>query len=63
MLTNIYAPCTAEGKATFLNWFKGICMHVEVKCLIVGDFNLIRSPNNRNKPGGMSKTCLLSMKL
>jgi hypothetical protein len=27
-------------------------MNDEVKWLIVGDFNLIRSPQNRNKPGG-----------
>jgi hypothetical protein len=32
--------------------FKDIDMNDEVKWLIVGDFNLIRSPQNRNKPGG-----------
>jgi exonuclease III len=51
-LTNVYAPCTSEGKMAFLNWFKHIEMPDEVKWLIVGDFNLIRSQENRNKPGG-----------
>jgi exonuclease III len=52
ILTNVYAPCTSEGKMAFLNWFKHIEMPDEVKWLIVGDFNLIRSQENRNKPGG-----------
>lgn len=52
ILTNIYAPCTPEGKLAFLNWFKHIDMPDEVKWLVVGDFNLIRSPENRNKEGG-----------
>jgi hypothetical protein len=52
ILTNIYAPCTPEGKLAFLNWFKHIDMPDEVKWLVVGDFNLIRSPENRNKEEG-----------
>jgi hypothetical protein len=52
ILTNIYDPCTTESKSAFLQWFKDIDMSDEVKWLIVGDFNLIRSPQNRNKPGG-----------
>jgi exonuclease III len=52
ILTNIYAPCTHEGKLDFLNWFKNIEMPTETKWLIVGDFNLLRAPENRNKPGG-----------
>jgi hypothetical protein len=27
-------------------------MQTETKWLIVGDFNLLRAPENRNKPGG-----------
>jgi mannosylglycoprotein endo-beta-mannosidase len=52
ILTNIYAPCTSEGKLSFLNWFKNIDMPIDTKWLIVGDFNLMRSPDNRNKHGG-----------
>jgi hypothetical protein len=43
---------TSDGKLAFLNWFKNIEMPVEAKWLIVGDFNLLRAPENRNKPGG-----------
>jgi hypothetical protein len=49
LLTNIYAPCTVEGKFSFLNWLKNISMPDDTKWLIVGDFNLLRSPENRNK--------------
>jgi hypothetical protein len=51
ILTNVCAPCTLEGKQEFLSWFKGINTPDEVKWLIVGDFNLIRCPANRNKTG------------
>lgn len=52
IITNIYAPCTPEGKLQFLNWFKRIEMQDEQRWLIVGDFNLMRKPEDRNKPGG-----------
>ena len=52
ILTNIYAPCTAPGKWAFLQWFKNINMSDTVNWLIVGDFNLYRNPNDRNKPEG-----------
>jgi exonuclease III len=41
LLTNIYAPCTAEGKLAFLDWFRNVEMPSETKWLIMGDFNLI----------------------
>jgi hypothetical protein len=50
-LTNIYAPCTLEGKMAFLNWFKNVLMPKDILWIIVGDFNLIRRSENRNKPG------------
>lgn len=52
ILTTIYAPCTPIGKRTFLNWFKDIQMSDHIDWIIVGDFNLIRRPEDRNKPGG-----------
>jgi mannosylglycoprotein endo-beta-mannosidase len=58
LLTNIYAPCTHEGKLAFLSWFKHIDMSDNVKWLVVGDFNLIRSPENRNKEGGNTQEML-----
>lgn len=52
LLTNIYGPCTPEGKVDFLHWLKHVEIPDEAKWLIVGDFNLLRSPEDRNKPGG-----------
>jgi endonuclease/exonuclease/phosphatase family metal-dependent hydrolase len=52
ILTNIYAPCTADGKLDFLSWFKNIGMPDSQSWIIMGDFNLIRKPENRNKAGG-----------
>jgi exonuclease III len=51
ILTNIYAPCTPNGKRDFLNWFKHINMPDIFDWLIVGDFNLYRNPEDRNKDG------------
>lgn len=52
VLTNVYGPCTPERKLEFLRLFKEITMPDEIKWLIVGDFNLLHSPSNRNKPVG-----------
>jgi hypothetical protein len=52
VLTNIYAPCITYGKIEFLNRLHDFEMPEDVDWLLVGDFNLIRRPNDRNKPGG-----------
>jgi len=57
VLTNVYAPCTPERKLIFLEWFRNISMPQDLPWLIVGDFNLIRWPNNRNKPGVIFTRC------
>lgn len=36
----------------FFDWFKDIQMPDDTKWLILGDFNYIRYPHNRNKEGG-----------
>jgi hypothetical protein len=54
ILTNIYAPCTPDGKLNFLRWFRNIQMTDDCLWIVLGDFNLIRQPDNRNKPGGDS---------
>lgn len=51
ILINVYGPCTAEGKRSFIEWFKQIQMLVEIDWLIVGDFNLMRKQEDRNKEG------------
>jgi hypothetical protein len=58
-LTNIYAPCQDAQQLAFLSWFHNIQVADDVDWLIVGDFNLIRSPNDRNKPGGNINEMLL----
>jgi hypothetical protein len=52
ILTNVYGPSQAEGKAYFTEWFTNIDMPEDMDCLILGDFNFIRQPSDRNKPGG-----------
>jgi exonuclease III len=59
LLSNVYGPCTSDGKSVFLNWLKDIQINPEVDWLVVGDFNLIRGPHNRNKPGGNLQEMLL----
>jgi hypothetical protein len=48
ILTNIYAPCTPNGKRSFLEWFSGIRMPAHIDWLIVGDFNLNRKSEDSN---------------
>lgn len=52
ILTNIYGPCTPEEKPTFLEWFQNVDIPTFYNWMPVGDFNLIRSLENRNKIGG-----------
>jgi hypothetical protein len=52
ILTNVYGPCTPDGKVDFFRWFKNTSMLDEQPWLIASDFNLIRHPENRNKSGG-----------
>jgi len=51
MLTVVYAPCTFDGKRAFIDWFRNIEMPPDIDWMIVGDFNLIRRPENRNREG------------
>jgi hypothetical protein len=53
VLTNIYSPCTPEGKQQFLDWLRNVDMADDCDWLLVGDFNLVRKPTDRNKPGEM----------
>jgi hypothetical protein len=52
ILTNIYRPCLADGKREFLEWFQQIQMPEDVDWMIVGDFNLMRKQEDRNKDEG-----------
>jgi exonuclease III len=52
ILTNIYAPCTTEGRQEFLSWLHDVDMPEDTDWFLVGDFNLIRRSSDRNKSGG-----------
>jgi hypothetical protein len=49
---NIYGPCQGEARENFVEWLFDLFIPDEEDWLLVGDFNFIRSPSNRNKPGG-----------
>lgn len=50
-LSNIYGPCTPDGKADFINWLYNFDTEHFEDWVLAGDFNLIRSPDDRNRPG------------
>lgn len=50
--TNVYGPYTTERKRLFTDWLGSIQISDDADWLLVGDFNLIGSPEDRNKPGG-----------
>jgi exonuclease III len=51
-LINIYGPCTGEERDNFVQWLNDVNIPDDEDWLLLGDFNFIRSPSNRNKPGG-----------
>jgi exonuclease III len=51
-LTNIYAPCSPHRREEFLSWFSNLEIDDDKLWIFLSDFNMIRSPENRNKPGG-----------
>ena len=52
ILTNVYGPCIPDRKRVFVDWMKEIHIPDNVDWMILGDFKLMRKPENRNKPGG-----------
>lgn len=56
-LANIYGPCSHDGKRDFLRWFKHYNITDTENWLLVGDFNLLRKPENRNRAGVTSMRC------
>jgi hypothetical protein len=45
-------PLCQLQKIAFLDSLKNVDVPADVDWLVVGDFNLIRNPSNRNRPGG-----------
>jgi hypothetical protein len=58
-LTNIYAPCTDREQLHLLQWMHDIHISSDENYMMVGDFDLIRSPQDRNRPGGNINEMLL----
>lgn len=51
-VTNIYAPAAPSLKLAFISWLNNFDTSNIQDWILLGDFNLIRTPENRNKPGG-----------
>jgi hypothetical protein len=51
-ITNIYAPCSDDGRVEFTQWLNSLDSSEYELWMIMGDFNLIRSQSDRNIPGG-----------
>ncbi|XP_066324011.1 uncharacterized protein [Miscanthus floridulus] len=51
-VTNIYGPSHSPEKLGFVTWLINLDTTEFEDWIIGGDFNLIRHPENRNKPGG-----------
>lgn len=51
-LSNIYGPCDGPEREEFVTWLQNLHINPEDLWLLMGDFNFIRSLENRNLPGG-----------
>jgi hypothetical protein len=58
-LTNVYGRCTRDDKVNFINWLYNYDCSALDLWLVMGDFNLIRCPENINRPGGNVNELLL----
>jgi hypothetical protein len=59
VITNIYGPTSAGGRTLFANWLLSMNRDEYDLWMILGDFNLIRCPENRNRAGGDNNNMLL----
>lgn len=51
-LVTVYGPCQDQLRDDFAYWLYHLHIPVDDKWLFLGDFNFIRSLDNRNRPGG-----------
>jgi exonuclease III len=58
-LTNIYGPAHNENREDFFNWMADLDSSDYHYWMLMGDFNLIRNPGDRNRSGGDSNNMLL----
>jgi exonuclease III len=51
-LVSVYGPCQGIERDNFVSWLYNLQIPIDKNWLVIGDFNFIRSEENRNKPGG-----------
>ena len=51
-LVTVYGPCLRDARELFTSWLYHLPILPDTLWLVLGDFNFIRAPDNRNKPGG-----------
>ena len=50
-LANVYGPCAGDDRIAFTSWLYDIQIPNAQDWLLLGDFNYMRAPDNRNKLG------------
>jgi hypothetical protein len=58
-ISNVYGPSQPSEKASFVSWLKNIDTEALKVWLLMGNFNLIRSSDNRSAPGGSESEMLI----
>jgi hypothetical protein len=51
-LVTFYGPCHGAERDNFVSWLYNLQIPIDANWLILGDFNFIRSQDNRNMRGG-----------
>ena len=49
---SVYGPCDGQLRDDFVHWLYHLSIPLDEHWLLLGDFNFIRSMDNRNLPGG-----------
>jgi hypothetical protein len=58
-VTNIYVACNDEGRNDFIQWFNSLDSSKFELWIVMGDFSLIRSQDDRSRLGGNTNNILL----
>ena len=51
-VVSVYGPSQGEARDNFVSWLYNLNIPIDDNWLIIGDFNFIRSSENKNLPGG-----------
>ena len=51
-MVSVYGPCSGPLRDDFVNWLYNLHISDDEHWLLLGDFNFIRSLENRNRHGG-----------